>query len=54
MEDMKRLEKFVMMAIWCIQEDPSLRPSMKKGSQMMEGTVEVSIPPDPSSIFSYI
>ncbi|KAJ0084578.1 hypothetical protein Patl1_29852 [Pistacia atlantica] len=54
MEDMKRVEKFVLIAIWCIQEVPSLRPSMKKVSQMMEGTVEVSIPPDPSSIFSSI
>ncbi|XP_031282518.1 G-type lectin S-receptor-like serine/threonine-protein kinase LECRK2 [Pistacia vera] len=54
MEDMKRVEKFVMIAIWCIQEDPSLRLSMKKVSQMMEGTVEVSISPDPSSIFSSI
>ncbi|KAM4118032.1 hypothetical protein ACB094_02G170100 [Castanea mollissima] len=29
-DDMKRLEKYVMIAIWCIQEDPSLRPTMKK------------------------
>ncbi|KAF6175517.1 hypothetical protein GIB67_038091 [Kingdonia uniflora] len=28
--DWKMLERLVMTAIWCIQEDPSLRPSMKK------------------------
>ncbi|KAJ1381382.1 Serine-threonine/tyrosine-protein kinase, catalytic domain, partial [Sesbania bispinosa] len=28
--DIKRVEKHVMVAIWCIQEDPSPRPSMKK------------------------
>jgi hypothetical protein len=52
--DMKRVVKFVMIAIWCIQEDPSLRPTMKKVTLMLEGTVEVSAPPDPSSFISSI
>ncbi|XP_057484154.1 G-type lectin S-receptor-like serine/threonine-protein kinase LECRK3 isoform X1 [Actinidia eriantha] len=52
--DMNRVEKFVMIAIWCIQEDPSLRPTMKKVTQMLEGAVEVSAPPDPSSFISSI
>uniref|UniRef100_A0A2N9HJA1 Receptor-like serine/threonine-protein kinase n=1 Tax=Fagus sylvatica TaxID=28930 RepID=A0A2N9HJA1_FAGSY len=46
--DMKRLERLVIVAIWCIQEDPSLRPSMKKVTQMLEGVIEVSVPPRPS------
>ena len=50
--DMKRVEKYVMIAIWCIQEDPSLRPTMKKVVQMMEGAVEVLVPPGPSSFIS--
>ncbi|KAM3730934.1 hypothetical protein ACB098_12G124200 [Castanea mollissima] len=50
--DMKRVKKYVMIAIWCIQEDPSLRPTMKKVVQMMEGAVEVSVPPGPSSFMS--
>ncbi|XP_048324741.2 G-type lectin S-receptor-like serine/threonine-protein kinase LECRK3 [Ziziphus jujuba] len=54
MDDMKSVEKFVKIAIWCIQEEPSLRPSMKKVTQMLEGAVEVSIPPDPASFFSSI
>ncbi|XP_030952774.1 G-type lectin S-receptor-like serine/threonine-protein kinase LECRK2 [Quercus lobata] len=45
-DDMKRLEKYVMIALWCIQEDPSQRPTMKKVVQMMEGSIEVSVPPD--------
>ncbi|KAG5011412.1 hypothetical protein AAZX31_09G002900 [Glycine max] len=49
--DIKRVEKHVMVAIWCIQEDPSLRPSMKKVTQMLEGVTTVSVPPRPS-IFS--
>ncbi|KAG6630024.1 hypothetical protein CIPAW_14G126200, partial [Carya illinoinensis] len=49
MSSMKRVERYVMIAIWCIQEDPSLRPTMKKVIQMMKGVVEVPVPPDPSS-----
>ncbi|KAJ9164409.1 hypothetical protein P3X46_023987 [Hevea brasiliensis] len=52
MSDMKRVEKFVMVAIWCIQEDPSLRPAMKKVVLMLEGAVHVPIPPDPASFIS--
>ncbi|KAK4608339.1 hypothetical protein RGQ29_001950 [Quercus rubra] len=51
-DDMKRMEKYVMIAIWCIQEDPSLRPTMKKVVQMMEGSIEVSVPPGSSSFIS--
>ncbi|KAK4608243.1 hypothetical protein RGQ29_001873 [Quercus rubra] len=51
-DDVKRVESYVMIAIWCIQEDPSLRPTMKKVVQMMEGAVEVSFPPSPSSFIS--
>ena len=29
-DDLKRVENYVMIEIWCIQEDPSLRP-MKHG-----------------------
>ncbi|KAL0379926.1 UNVERIFIED_CONTAM: G-type lectin S-receptor-like serine/threonine-protein kinase LECRK3 [Sesamum angustifolium] len=49
--DMKSVERLVMVAIWCIQEDPSLRPSMRKVSQMLEGVADVSVPPRPS-VFS--
>ncbi|KAL2331070.1 hypothetical protein Fmac_018651 [Flemingia macrophylla] len=45
--DIKMLEKLVMIAIWCIQEDPSRRPTMKKVLHMLEGVAEVSIPPSP-------
>uniref|UniRef100_A0A0A0KX82 Receptor-like serine/threonine-protein kinase n=1 Tax=Cucumis sativus TaxID=3659 RepID=A0A0A0KX82_CUCSA len=38
--DMKRVERFVKIGIWCIQEDPSLRPSMKKVIQLLEGDKE--------------
>ncbi|XP_031388290.1 G-type lectin S-receptor-like serine/threonine-protein kinase LECRK2 [Punica granatum] len=47
LSDFKRLERFVMVAIWCIQEDPSLRPTMKKVMLMLEGIIQVSTPPCP-------
>ncbi|XP_062083434.1 G-type lectin S-receptor-like serine/threonine-protein kinase LECRK3 [Humulus lupulus] len=50
--EMKMVEKCVMVAIWCIQEDPSLRPTMKKVMLMLEGSVKVSAPPLPNSFIS--
>ncbi|PRQ35335.1 putative non-specific serine/threonine protein kinase [Rosa chinensis] len=52
MDGIKELEKYLMIAFWCIQEDPSIRPTIKKVIQMLEGTVEVSVPPmNPSSLY---
>ncbi|XXG46254.1 hypothetical protein AAC387_Pa02g1147 [Persea americana] len=53
-EDLKRMERMVMVAIWCIQENPTMRPSMMNVTEMLEGVVEVSKPLHPystSSIF---
>ena len=44
--DMRRLEKLVMVAIWCIQDDPALRPSIRNVMQMLE-VLEVPAPPCP-------
>nr|XP_015875931.1 G-type lectin S-receptor-like serine/threonine-protein kinase LECRK1 [Ziziphus jujuba var. spinosa] len=48
MEDLERVERCVKIGIWCIQENPSRRPPMSKVIQMIEGSVEVPIPQDPS------
>ncbi|GLJ11994.1 hypothetical protein SUGI_0181610 [Cryptomeria japonica] len=45
----RQLERMVLVGLWCIQEDPALRPSTKKVVQMMEGTVEIAVPPPPGS-----
>ncbi|KAL3751068.1 hypothetical protein ACJRO7_011958 [Eucalyptus globulus] len=37
-----KLKNLVMITLWCIQEDPSLRPTMKKVTQMLEGAVELT------------
>ncbi|KAJ6325929.1 hypothetical protein OIU78_013091 [Salix suchowensis] len=47
MNDVSTLERVLKVAIWCIQEVPSLRPTMRKVTQMLEGVVEVPAPPNP-------
>ncbi|TYG84488.1 hypothetical protein ES288_D01G254600v1 [Gossypium darwinii] len=46
--DIRRTKRLVMVGIWCIQKDLSLRRSMKIVTQMLEGVVQVSVPPCPS------
>ncbi|KAF7128959.1 hypothetical protein RHSIM_Rhsim10G0139200 [Rhododendron simsii] len=52
--DMRRLERMVKVGIWCIQDEPTLRPSMKKVLLMIEGTVDIPTPPSPTSFLSAI
>ncbi|KAM7497566.1 hypothetical protein LguiA_021980 [Lonicera macranthoides] len=47
LNDMKILKRHVMVGLWCIQEDPFLRPSMRKVTQMLEGVDEIIPPPCP-------
>ncbi|KAE9600818.1 putative protein kinase RLK-Pelle-SD-2b family [Lupinus albus] len=50
LEDMKNFVKLVIIGIWCVQEDPNIRPTIRKVTQMLEGVVEVQVPPCPSPI----
>uniref|UniRef100_A0A2N9I2W6 Receptor-like serine/threonine-protein kinase n=1 Tax=Fagus sylvatica TaxID=28930 RepID=A0A2N9I2W6_FAGSY len=52
--DNGQLERMVKVALWCILDDPSLRPSMKKVLLMLEGTMDIPIPPNPTSVLSVI
>lgn len=45
--DMEQLEKAVQTSFWCIQEQPSQRPSIGKVVQMLEGIIEIGRPPPP-------
>ncbi|XP_023901210.1 G-type lectin S-receptor-like serine/threonine-protein kinase LECRK1 [Quercus suber] len=45
--DFRTLERMVKVGLWCVQEDPTLRPSMKNVVLMLEGTINVLIPPSP-------
>ncbi|KAG6655705.1 hypothetical protein CIPAW_05G234000 [Carya illinoinensis] len=39
-EDKEIVRKMIIVALWCIQTNPSNRPSMKKVVEMLEGEVE--------------
>ncbi|KAM3749459.1 hypothetical protein ACB098_05G186400 [Castanea mollissima] len=52
--DQRQLERMVMVGLWCILDEPSLRPSMKKVLLMLEGTVDIPIPPSPTSFLSTV
>ncbi|KAG4203218.1 hypothetical protein ERO13_A05G387950v2 [Gossypium hirsutum] len=46
--DMKMVERFVKVGLWCIQDDPNLRPLMKNVILMLEGIMTAPVPPSPS------
>ncbi|CBI37592.3 unnamed protein product, partial [Vitis vinifera] len=50
--NMKTLERMVKVGLLCIQDDPSLRPTMKNVILMLEGTMNVPVPPSPTPLFS--
>ncbi|KAJ0097808.1 hypothetical protein Patl1_27826 [Pistacia atlantica] len=52
--DLKQLERMMKIALWCIIDEPSLRPSMKKVLLMLERTVDIPMPPNPISYLSTI
>ncbi|KAJ0976533.1 hypothetical protein J5N97_012007 [Dioscorea zingiberensis] len=45
--NMVEFENAVKVGLWCIQTDPTLRPSMKNVIIMLEGYAEISPPPNP-------
>ncbi|CAL5361563.1 unnamed protein product [Camellia sinensis] len=47
--NMKTLENMVKVGLWCIQDEPALRPSMKSVVLMLEGITDISIPPCPTT-----
>ncbi|XLU49408.1 hypothetical protein S245_044222 [Arachis hypogaea] len=47
--DKNVVENTVKVALWCIQDEPVLRPSMKSVVLMLEGVTHVPMPPCPTS-----
>ncbi|XP_068646150.1 G-type lectin S-receptor-like serine/threonine-protein kinase SD2-2 [Aristolochia californica] len=45
--DRAEAERAGLVAIWCIQDDDVARPTMGSVVKMLEGTVEVTVPPAP-------
>ncbi|KAL5560344.1 hypothetical protein UlMin_036555 [Ulmus minor] len=52
--DKNDLQRMIKIGLWCIQDDPVIRPTMKRVVLMLEGTIEVSAPPCPTSSISTI
>ncbi|KAF2579959.1 hypothetical protein F2Q68_00006576 [Brassica cretica] len=50
--DDERVQRTMKTALWCIQEDMHLRPSMSKVVQMLEGVFPVVQPPSSSTLGS--
>lgn len=44
--DGTELERLVKIGLWCIQEEPAIRPTMKKVVAMFEGTLDIPVPPN--------
>ncbi|KAJ6360173.1 hypothetical protein OIU77_004225 [Salix suchowensis] len=56
LSDFERFERMALVGLWCIHPDAMFRPSMKKVTQMLEGTLEIGIPPslsDQMSVSNY-
>ncbi|KAF3946033.1 hypothetical protein CMV_027655 [Castanea mollissima] len=45
--DFRKLERTVKVGLWCVQEDPALRPSIKNVILMLEGKIDIPVPPSP-------
>ncbi|KAJ7956986.1 G-type lectin S-receptor-like serine/threonine-protein kinase [Quillaja saponaria] len=50
--DWNTLERMLKVGLWCAQEDPNLRPLMKNVMWMLEGVIEVPVPPSPARFIS--
>ncbi|KAJ0966040.1 hypothetical protein J5N97_027178 [Dioscorea zingiberensis] len=48
--DIEQLGRVCRAACWCIQDEESQRPTMGQVVQMLEGVVEIGIPPVPNTL----
>ncbi|KAL9459409.1 hypothetical protein AB3S75_002750 [Citrus x aurantiifolia] len=47
--DKKTLENMIKVGLWCVQDEPALRPSMKSVVMMLEGISDIATPPCPTA-----
>ncbi|CAL5196054.1 unnamed protein product [Lathyrus oleraceus] len=45
--NIEEAKRVAMVAVWCIQDDEAVRPSMGMVVKMLEGLVDVALPPPP-------
>lgn len=49
--DLEELDRACKVACWCIQDNEFHRPSMGQVVQILEGVIEVNVPPVPRSLY---
>ncbi|XP_042478979.1 G-type lectin S-receptor-like serine/threonine-protein kinase SD2-2 [Macadamia integrifolia] len=52
--DSVEVERLALVAVWCIQDEEDARPTMSMVVKMLEGTVEVTVPPPPQLLQALI
>ncbi|XP_058206067.1 G-type lectin S-receptor-like serine/threonine-protein kinase At5g24080 isoform X2 [Rhododendron vialii] len=52
--DEEELVRALRVAFWCIQDDVSMRPSMGEVVKMLEGPVDINVPPMPQTVLELI
>lgn len=52
--NLEEANRLALVAIWCIQDEEEMRPTMGMVVKMLEGVVEVTIPPPPKLIQSIV
>ena len=50
--DMIKFERMVRVGLWCVVDEPSIRPTMKKVLLMLEGNDDIPAPPSLHSYFT--
>ncbi|KAI3851109.1 hypothetical protein MKW92_042862 [Papaver armeniacum] len=43
----EKVERMIMVALWCVQDSPNSRPLISNVVKMLEGGVEILSPPNP-------
>ncbi|KAK1372644.1 Receptor-like serine/threonine-protein kinase [Heracleum sosnowskyi] len=52
--DVEEVTNICRVACWCIQDDEQVRPTMSQIVQILEGVLDVDIPPDPRGLQVFI
>ncbi|CAL5211813.1 unnamed protein product [Lathyrus oleraceus] len=52
--DVEEITRLIKIAAWCVQDDEIHRPSMGQVVQILEGVLDVALPPIPRSLQAFI
>ena len=50
----EELMRALKVAFWCIQDEVSVRPSMGEVVRMLEGSMDINLPPMPQTVVKLI